>query len=156
MLPNPAHRAALAAATCVAGVLALSGCVTTVPGSADYSVGTTSGGAASSSADPQEELKKQCAVALTTAKGFLDSWKTLASSGITPTADQRNQLAAEVQGYIDQLNSQIPTVADAQLVANIQAMTAEMVKIVEGLQSGIAVELTGYRTAVNTTTTYCQ
>lgn len=130
--------------------------MTTVKGSAGYAPGSAVPASTSTTVDPQAEMKKQCAVALTTAKGFLESWKNLASSGITPTADQRNQLAAEVQGYIDQLNAQLPTITDPTLISHVQAIVAEMTKIVEGLKSGVAVELTSYRTAINTTTEYCQ
>ncbi|WP_106848261.1 hypothetical protein [Blastococcus sp. Marseille-P5729] len=152
------RRAAVGVAASALGVSAVAGCVTTVQGTAGYAPGTVTSSSSSSgsaSADPQEELKKQCAVALTTAKGFLDSWKELASSGITPTAEQREGLANEVQGYIDQLNAQLPTIVDATLISHVQAIVAEMAKIVEGLKSGIAVELTAYRTAVNNATDYC-
>lgn len=137
-------------------VATLTGCVTTVKGAAGYAAGSAISSSAASSSDPQEAVKKQCAVALTTSKGFLDSWKTLASSGITPTADQRNALASEVQGYVDQLNAQLPTIADATLISHIQTVVAEMAAIVEGLKSGIAVELTSYRTAINAMTEDCQ
>lgn len=150
------RRAAVGVAASALSVGVLCGCVTTVQGTAGYAPGSVSASSsASASADPQEEMKKQCAVALTTAKGFLDSWKELASSGITPTAEQREGLASEVQGYIDQLNAQLPTIVDTTLISHVQAIVAEMAKIVEGLKSGIAVELTTYRTAVNDATDYC-
>ena len=149
------RRAVLAAAACAVGVVPLAGCVTTIAGSAGYAPGSALPSASADQTDPQQELKNQCAVALTTAKGFLDSWKSLASSGITPTADERDQLAVEVQGYIDQLNAQLPTITDATLVSNVQLIVGEMSTIVDGLSSGIAVELTSYRTAVNETTDYC-
>lgn len=149
------RRAAVGVAASALSVAVLSGCVTTVQGTAGYAPGTATSASASASADPQDEMKKQCAAALTTAKGFLDSWKELASSGITPTAEQREGLANEVQGYIDQLNAQLPTIVDATLISHVQAIVAEMAKIVEGLKSGIAVELTSYRTAVNAATDYC-
>lgn len=151
------RRAAVGVAASALSVAVLSGCVTTVQGTAGYAPGTatSASASASASADPQDEMKKQCAVALTTAKGFLDSWKELASSGITPTAEQREGLANEVQGYIDQLNAQLPTIVDATLISHVQTIVAEMAKIVEGLKSGIAVELTSYRAAVNAATDYC-
>lgn len=106
--------------------------------------------------DFAESLKEQCAVALSSGKGFLESWKTLATAGVPPTAEQRNGLATEVQGYIDQLNAQLPTIADEGLVSHVQSIVAEMNTIVTGLQSGIAVELSAYSAAVNATTEYCK
>ncbi|WP_153504675.1 hypothetical protein [Cumulibacter manganitolerans] len=129
--------------------------MSSVPGSAQHAAGSSTSTVAPSS-DGLQGMKKQCAVALSTAKGFLNSWKALASSGTVPTADERDTLAGEVQGYIDQLNAQLPTLTDTTLISHVQAIVAEMTKIVEGLQSGIAVELTSYRTAVNSATAYCK
>ena len=93
---------------------------------------------------------------MASAKGFLDSWKTLATNGVPPTAEQRNALAGEVNGYIDQLNAQLPAINDQGLVSHVQSIVGEMNTIVLGLQSGIAVELSAYSAAVNATTEYCK
>lgn len=157
MISALARRAATAV-VCAAGVAGLAGCVTTLPGTAGYAPGSALPASPDTSTANgiAESLKEQCAIAVTSAKGFLESWKTLATGATPPTAEQRAALAAEVQGYIDQLNAQLPTIADAGLVSHVQSIVGEMNTIVTGLESGIAVELSSYRAAVNATTEYCQ
>ncbi len=103
-----------------------------------------------------EEAQQQCADALTSAKGFIESWKDVATGSAPPTAEQRQELAKEVQGYVDELNAQMPTISDDGLVSHVQQIVSEMNSIVIGLQSGIAVELSAYSAAVNSTTEYCK
>lgn len=135
----------------------MAGCVTTLHGNAAPGAGVDiamSEGANGNGGGSQ--MLQDCTVALSNAKGFLESWKALATAGTPPTAEERDTLAAEVQGYIDQLNAQLPTITDSGLVSHVQSIVAEMNTIVLGLESGIAVELASYRVAVNSTTEYCQ
>lgn len=151
-------RRAATTVVCALGLFGVAGCVTTLPGTAGHAPGpvvdqqpdTTTSDAA------QQSLKDQCATALTSAKGFLESWKALATAAVPPNAQQRSELAAVVQGNIDQLNAQLPTILDAGLVSHVQSIVAEMNTIVSGLKSGIAVELSAYSAAVNATTQYCK
>ncbi|MFV0534749.1 MAG: hypothetical protein ACK5MR_13975 [Cumulibacter sp.] len=141
-----------------AGVLGVAGCVTTLPGTAGHAPGTV----VSSPSGPgnpdglTEEAQQQCADALTSAKGFIASWKDVATGSAPPTAEQRQELAKEVQGDVDELNALMPTISDAGLVSHVQKIVSEMNSIVIGLQSGIAVELSAYSAAVNSTTEYCK
>lgn len=156
MISSLANRVATAA-VCVLGVAGSSGCVTTLPGTAGHAAASAlpQSPGTSTANGVSEDLQEQCVSALVSAKGFLISWKALATGVTSPTADQRHALATEVQGFIDQLNAQLPNMADAGLVSHVQSIVAEMNTIVSGLQSGIAVELTAYSAAVNATTEYC-
>lgn len=140
------------------GAVTLTGCVTTVHGLGERGVlpAPSSTAPAAQSADPKEQMLKQCAVALTTAKGFLNSWKDVAGSGINPSAEQRVGLAGEIQTYVDQLNSQLPAMADQSLIGHVQSMVTEMNTLVQGLGAGIGVDLNAYYAAVKATTDYCQ
>lgn len=143
---------------CVLGAVGGTGCVTTLPGTAGHAPGSPLPASPDTSTanGVAEGLQEQCTLALGSAKGFLDSWKALATAAVPPTAEQRNGLATEVQGYIDQLNAQLPTMTDLGLISHVQTIVAEMYTIVTGLQSGIAVELSAYSAAVNATTEYCK
>ncbi|WP_134324500.1 hypothetical protein [Cumulibacter soli] len=151
-------RRTATAVLCAAGVLGVAGCVTTLPGTAGHAPGTVvSPPSESAKADGlTEEAQQQCADALTSAKGFIESWKDVATGSAPPTAEQRQELAKEVQGYVDELNAQMPTISDDGLVSHVQQIVSEMNSIVIGLQSGIAVELSAYSAAVNSTTEYCK
>lgn len=151
-------KRAATAVVCLVGAAGISGCVTTLPGAAGHAPGSALPASPDTSTANgiAESLQEQCSIALASAKGFLDSWKKLATNGVPPTAEQRNALAGEVNGYIDQLNAQLPAINDQGLVSHVQSIVGEMNTIVLGLQSGIAVELSAYSAAVNATTEYCK
>lgn len=139
--------------------LVLASCTVSVNGSPSQQASSADASALSTDGDPpvdpQQLLKQQCQAGITAAEGFLPSWKTLATSGSIPTAEERATLASEIQGYSDQINGQLPGVADPTLVTRLQAVVFEMGTLVQGLQEGIEVRLDAYTVAMDSLKSYC-
>lgn len=142
----------------VATLTVSGGC--TAPTSADSGTAqqpsTTSvgadGGPKMNSADT---VAKQCSLALTSAAGFMPTWKLLANQGTSPTVEQRKALATEIQTYIDQLATQLDKITDTALASAVQGLQGEMGTLVSSLNAGTAVDLAAYNKAVGTAKDYC-
>jgi len=102
-----------------------------------------------------DSLATQCSLALTSAEGFVPTWKSLANQGTSPTLEQRQALAAQIQTYVNKLADQLQKITDTTLAAAVQQLQGEMCALISSLNSGTAVDLSDYNDAVKTTKAYC-
>lgn len=100
-------------------------------------------------------VAKQCSLALASAAGFMPTWKSLANQGTSPTLEQREMLATEIQTYIDQLADLLDKITDTTLASEVQGLQGEMGKLVSALNAGTGVDLAAYNKAVATAKVYC-
>ncbi len=113
---------------------------------------SANGGLKPNSADT---VAKQCSLALTSAAGFMPTWKSLANQGTSPNLEQRAALAAEIQTYVDQLADLLDKITDLTLASEVQGLQGEMGNLVSALNAGTGVDLAAYNKAVATAKGYC-
>lgn len=156
---TPSVKRLAAALGCVVFPFVAASCTVTVEGKASQASASSGASApqsdGGSTVDPQQLLDEQCAAGVAAAEGFLPSWKSLATNGNIPTADQRAALAAEIQGYADQITAQLPAIADPTLATRLQAVVFEMDTLVQGLGQGIEVRLDAFTVAMDAVKAYC-
>ncbi|PRZ41301.1 hypothetical protein CLV47_11026 [Antricoccus suffuscus] len=151
-------RMQIATGLMIATVAVVGGC--TSPGSADPG-GAHAPSPTSVSADngvkpnSADTVQKQCSLALTSAADFMPTWKSLANQGTSPSLEQRQALAAEIQMSIDQLADQLAKITDSTLASDIQDLQGEMGNLVSALNAGTGVDLAAYNKAVGTAKEFC-